>query len=218
VAVSIRSIIAAARDQHPAFDKQRTPDAVLLRFLTSEHKALVTKARARNWRAVAATVNVPLPLADFAAGFTLPANVYVGEGTAHSTADTGSIPAPFTIVDPSLRFADVPMPAGYVENGTLFLVGQASDWTIVASVDVRYVPASPTFANDAQNITLPDEASPALESAAALFMALRGHTDKNLPPMNVSAFAEMASRAESTFLDGIGNQRVGHVFQIRDIF
>lgn len=218
--VSIRSIISAARDQHPAFDKQRTPDAVLLRFLTNEHRSLVTKARVRNWRAIAATLEVTLPLADFAAGITLPAHVYVGEGTAHSTGFAGpSVPAPFTIIDPAMRFAlDVPMPAGWVDNGKLFLVGSDIDWTIVAKLDVRYVPAPPTFAADSENITLPDEAEPALVAAAAYFMACRGHNDKNLPPINNAHFLNQAQGAERDFLDGLGNRRVGHVFQIRDYF
>src|SRR5512146_2493014 len=72
-------LISAARDTHAAFNKERTPPATALRLLWQYAKELHGKIANVDPMLLITDLSIPMPLADYNAGYELPANRYVQE-------------------------------------------------------------------------------------------------------------------------------------------
>lgn len=81
--IQLRDVLTAARDRHPAFAKQRVPDAVLARYLTDYQRTLLSRAVHRNSSYLAQVANIVFDLSSANAVGT------VGAGTSGGLA--GSI-------------------------------------------------------------------------------------------------------------------------------
>lgn len=222
MAVTLDTIVTAARDRHPAFDVRRTPSALLVRYLSGYQKLLQGKALQRNRRALLASQTTSLPLADFAAGITLPANVYV-EGGVVTNATDATQQLPLLIVDASIRLrVPVGMLAAWLDGLTkLKLTGTANGWLSWGSVTVDYVPACAPLTKLSDTIVLPDDTEQVFVEQAAAFMYARSHKDPNLPAISLAEITlsrKMADRTEADWLDSLGARRVGQAFQIQDGF
>jgi hypothetical protein len=128
------TLITAARSRHPAFDKSRVPDPVLLSRLSDFENHLLARAAARNKSVVSAEVEILVNDTVFDDGYTMPASHAVTYGTAYYT-DNSDEELEFTSAG---RRLDPPrMPAVYLENGLLRLCGINGDWTEVERLVVR---------------------------------------------------------------------------------
>lgn len=209
--VTVGEIITAARDQHPSFDRHKHPDASVLRQLTAAHARILGRAVAVNRDPFRVPLEIPLPLADFAAGFELPRNLWVGEGRMFYAGDWNeNVELPFSLIDPGLRDS-FPSLAGWVVNGVLYLTGRETDWKDWMKLVIPYVPVAPSFTKMTDTITLPDEAHDCLVANIACFLALRA----GVP---LADFRTARVDAEDAFLREIGNRRVGQIMQVRDGF
>jgi len=169
---TVEETIEEARDQHPSFDPQRTPDRILFRQLNRYVRQLYYRAVERDSTLYSTVQNIPLPLADFDAGYTLPAFAYYQGGTVHTTG-SWKRDEPFNIVPWANRYAPNMHSAGYIVEGVLYLCGDAEDWTSAESIDFHYAP-EPTLPTDiTDDVPLPDGAKWACVSHLAWFMARR---------------------------------------------
>jgi hypothetical protein len=192
-------IITGARDRHPAFDKQQTPDASALRSLSAYARELHGKVGMIDASILREEVVVPFPLADFSAGIELPDNRQVVELVGATAAYPNGTPIE---IIPALTRNDLnaPASAAWQIGNRLYLRGSASDWRTLTSVAIAFVAVPAPLA------TLADEV-----------MAMRGGIPER-PAVDVAGFASLAQDAERQFLDDIVTGMGGRTFRTRDVW
>ena len=98
MAITLQEVIRAARDRHPAFSRERVPDAVIARYLSDTQNELISSAsiRDRSFMAQTAVVSVLIGstnvpgVAGAGTSGGLPGNVN-GSSFATSESSTGSL-------------------------------------------------------------------------------------------------------------------------------
>lgn len=217
--LTVGGVIDAARDRHSAFDRRRTPDGVLLRHLSAYVKHLHGRIAAVDPDVLHAEQVTALPLADHAAGITLPANrtvaaVAVGDkSTPQRSFDIDLIPAK------SKNDFNAPVYAAWQLGNKLYLRSPASLWTQGKDIAIAYVAIPVSFTKLEDDITtLPDTAEMALIESIALLLARRGHADPALPDIDVKEQIRIAADAEESFVKDIANRKVGRRFRTRDVW
>lgn len=209
-------VIDEARDRHPAFDRNRNPQKVVRRELSRYVSRLLGKIDLIDEAALSLEVSTAMPLAIFANGIVLPANRGVREVVA---VDAQGKRYPLDLIpvgqrsDRTTRVASV-----WIVNGVLYLNGSAATWSGITSIAVSYTPlAGPVVADD-DVLAVPDNALSACVEALALFMARRGHTDKDgdIPPIVFQDFVDQSAKAEREFLEEVGDSLSSQTFRVRD--
>ncbi len=213
----VSDIINSARDEHPSFDERRHPDRVLVRMLSRYQRELVAKALHRNAAVLLQRTSVTLPLANFDAGITLPANKFVSGADAILATDT-TVRTPIELLDWGRHSDPAPFPSGWIENGVLYLQGQARDWERYGSIVVFYIPEPAELTSPNSTFVLPDSAAPALVANTAAFMVRRGHNDPALPPVDAQFFYLRAAAIEESWLQEISRQRHLQILEVRDVW
>lgn len=213
-------VIESARDRHPAFARNRNPDAVVLRYVSDYARALHGKVAAIDEAALVTDgVTTPLPLDDHDAGIPLLPNRYVAGVAARlrSTPDHACT-LPVTLVPWANRLDHTnPSASAWVHGSVLSLRPPATRWRLVAEVIVSLVPVPVTLTSLADPLPLPDTASLALVEQTAFFMARRGHTNPALPGIDIAVFAAAASSAEAAYLADVANRLTVEPIQTRDV-
>lgn len=205
--ITAGEIIREARELHPAFDPTRNPSGMLRRALTREHADLWGETMKLEPDAIRdETAPEILPLGNFAAGFTLPDPfVRILGGRVFAGLDEW----PLVFVPQHQRFSPSRFPAAFEQNGIVYLVGSAADWTPYESFSVEFVPESPTtFATDATLIQLPDHARTPLVWLLGQFMANRTEDGANARPVDTGYFAGRAAQERARYIDRISNRKV----------
>lgn len=175
---SAQLIIRSARDVHPAFTEQQTPDASLLRRLTQYGRELRGEVVRHDKQRIVTEETVSFPLADFDAGHTL---------TAHQSVIGGDVVLrnndehEFHVVDWSSRHGSIPYYSGWIRSGVLYFRENAAWWNGVTSVVLSYIPSWDGFAVMSDTIDLDDRAQTPMIAEAANFMAGRGQGESNVP-------------------------------------
>lgn len=216
-----REVIDAARDRHPAFDRNRNPDKLVLRFLSSYATELHGKVVKLNETALLTELSVALPLADHEAGIPLPPHRYVAEIVARLNSSTTDDPQvmPVALIPWAHRFdRNRPIWAGWVVKGTLYLRSPASRWQTMNEIAVSLVPTPILSQTLDDPVALPDEAGRALIEHTAAFMARRGHSNPALPAIDLSACVLAATSAEEAYLADVANGVTSVNFQTRDVW
>jgi hypothetical protein len=186
-------LINDARDRHPLFTRQRHPDPILLRALTSEERRMVGKALAANPSSITATLEIALDSYSFDTGQALPAFHRV------ESAHAGDPPIPmFRVAWPNHLYAGGLL-AYSVHGNTLFLAGAAEHWSGIEVVNVSYAPVPVDLAALSDPMVLPDTAESYLVSFLAHFMARR-LSAKEITPEEMAQFVAERGRCESDFL------------------
>lgn len=209
-------VIDEARDRHPAFDRNRNPQKVVRRELSRYVGRLLGKIDLIDEAALSLEVSTALPLAIFANGIVLPANRGVREVVA---VDAQGKRYPLDLIpvgqrsDRTTRVASV-----WIVNGVLYLNGSAATWLGITSVAVSYTPLAGLVLTDADVLGVPDNARSTVVEALALFMARRGHTDKDgdIPPIVFQDFVDQSAKAEREFLEEVGDSLSSQTFRVRD--
>lgn len=92
MAIQLRDVLTSARDRHPAFAKQRVPDAVLARYLTDYQRTLLSRAIHRNSSFLTQTASIVFDLSPDNAIGTAGAGTSGGSaGSVDSTGQTLSL-------------------------------------------------------------------------------------------------------------------------------
>lgn len=215
------NVIDAARDRHTAFDRKTHPNKMLLRTLAMYVKKLHGKVTAIDEDAVRIEQTYALPLADFSAGITLPANVrYVAEASVTYPQPSTFAPVPVEIVQSSERNArNAPANGAWVVNGVLYLAGNAQRWTAFDQIAVSAVLVPPDLVDLTDTLVIPDAAEEACVEAVALFMARREAQESDGDAkINLGAFVASADAAEKAYLDDVKNNVSGRTFFTLDVW
>jgi hypothetical protein len=209
------AVIEAARDRHSSFDRIRHPDALLVRFLDRTQRELLLEALQVSRYTLSTTTEIPFPLASFAGGVNLPSALSVIGGETELI--DGAL-LPFSLVPWGQRNESVPFYGGYIAGDKLFFKGEATDWTGVVKVILRYVPDIARLVTLGSILGLPRTIEPALVEACAAFMAGRSHTDPQLPAIDESAFIQRAEKARAKWLEALAAQQRSQIRTIREVW
>lgn len=216
----VRTVLEHARDFHPAFAPERSPDAVGRRALARYQQAFVRRVigAGRAQALVPSSHDVALPLADFAAGDPLPAGLlHVSAVTAIPVGAVDAADAdPVELTPLARRYAPGRFPAVLLDGDTLRLLGSEQDWTDYATVRLRCILVPDDLPTNDATLAVPDDALDACAGAVASFWAMRL---QGLAGLNVNA-AEIDGRAkvaENGCLDRLLQQAVAEPFRIRAV-
>jgi hypothetical protein len=215
------NVIDAARDRHTAFDRKTHPNKMLLRFLSSYVKQLHGKVLALDEDDVRIETTFDLPMADFSAGITLPANVrYVAEASVTYPAPSTDSPVPLDIIQSSERNArNAPANGAWVVNGRLYLAGTAQRWTHFNKLAVSFVLLPPDLVDLDDTLAIPDAAELACVENVALFLARREAQESDGDgKIALSPFVAAATDAERQYLDDVKNNVSGRTFYTLDVY
>jgi hypothetical protein len=216
--LDVAGIIDEARDRHAAFDNRRNPQKVVRRFLASYAVKLAGKINRIDEQALLTEIVQAMPLANFDAGIALPANRAVAAVVAWDNRNP-SRSTPIDLIPWAQRNdVNVPLESAWLWGGKLFLNGEARNWVNIANLAIAYYPDFALVTADTDVIPLRQDARLTLVENAALFMAGRGHTDKDLPPIDMKKFAAAAEDAETEFLKDVSNQLSVTHFRTRDVW
>lgn len=201
-------VLNQSRDVDPAFDKQSTPDAVALRFLARYQQHLLSKVAHFKRDAVHTAQTVALPLANFAAGTAISAHLSV-HGVSVSFVDTDRDPVPVRLVEYPLKLGHYHhQPTAYIRARTLFLLGEAADWTDMKTVTIDLFPAGNDAITMTETLLLPGSAQRACVDAVAGFMAGRAKVKLNFNPFD----------SEESYLDEVTERMRAKVGVIQETF
>lgn len=213
------NVIDAARDRHAAFDRQRHPNKMLLRFLSRYARQLHGKLVALDPDAVRVETTANLPLADFDAGIALPANtVYVAEVAASYPAPSTLPPLPIDLIQSDERDAwNRPRAVAWQVGDKLYLGGTADAWTAFGQIAISSVQLPVALVALTDAIALPDAAESACVEAVAEFMAKREAQEGN-DKIALAVFGEDAAKAEGAYLAVVMNNVAGRTFYTKDVY
>ena len=209
-------ILEAARDRHVSFDRRHHPDPSCLRYLSSYVRQLHGRVAAIDETQVAEEQTTALPLFDFEAGITIPANRTIC-GAVVKDAQWGKVD--LDIVQWANRFdRNTPRLACWEVAGIVYLSGQASTYVNYTEVAFLVVAIPADLTALTSTIALPDTAQECLQARVAEFMAKRGVSIEGVAAPDPRQFANDAEAAEIKFLADIGNRLSGRSFRVRDVF
>lgn len=204
MALTFGQVETAARDYSPWFDRSRVPQGVAARMCSDIQRDLVSKLARANPNAIATSQTVSLA---FGSAISLNAHELVVRAQANFT-DTTLDPAPITFLTPGMESMTWATYLAYLEGGSLYLVGDASDWTAITNITVWYIAAATDITTEATTLALPDNAKEALAKRLAAEMALRASGHLGAPGLDVEGYRMAALAAESAFLARQAQQRV----------
>lgn len=207
-------VVNVARDEHPAFDRQSTPDIVALRALARYQQELLGRIYNAKPDALHVAQEVQLPLEDFAAGIALNDCLQVhGASVYYRSRDYR--PEPVMFVDYPHRFIRPGGPAAYRRADRIFLLGTPADWQDVARVVIDLFPRGPDTLGPKDELVLPGQAMAPCVAALAVAMARR------LGPERRPDLVELRDRlaeAEERYLDQVTGRRRAVVSVIQDVW
>lgn len=205
-----RQAIDAARDFHPAFSRDSTPDAVALRRLALYQQELLAQIMETRLSAVHETQEVALPLTDFDAGVILNPYLRVHGGSVAYTDSLTRRPKPLRFVEYPLRLDEIVTddePKVYLTAGRLHLLGTADDWQDIATMTVDLFPRGPDTLALNDRLVLPGSPLRACAADLAAFMAMRA---------DVTVMDPMP--AKMGYLDEVTERRRAHVGVVTEIW
>lgn len=201
-----KEAVNAARDVHPKFDKQSTPDPPALRHLAQYQQELLAAIAETKIDAVHEKQQINFPLVDFSAGAVLHPVLRVHGATVHFI-DTDRKPENVTLVEFPLRLDECRFPAAYIEAGVFKPLGIADDWEEVSHVVVDCFPLGPDELAPNDDLVLPGSPMRACVASLSAFMAVRAEV--SVPDPN---------RARESYLDEVTQRKRAKVGRIREIW
>ena len=213
MAFTARDAIEVARDQHPAFTEERHPSRLLLRALTSYVRELTSKLIDVAREEITEEEVVQLPLADFEAGYVLPAAMRI-----HTQGDVVYLNGEkdvFEVIAWEQRHGSRPRYAGWVLEGTLYLADTPAFWSGIDHLVIRYVPEVAAVTSSAATVNLPASAVGTCAAALARFMAGRSRPDDGV---DRAWFLAQAQQAEREFLDQLGKKQGPRWSVVEDVY
>lgn len=194
---TVMDAIRSARDQHPVFEPERTPDMVLIREMNRYVRQLLFRIHERDSSRTTTSVTVPLPLADFEAGVALPDYIIFQGATlqcSELSAETQLRIIPFR----KRHEPGVPYP-GFIHDGVLYLIGNEEDWSQFDSFTYWYVPEPAELATYTDVLPVPEAAFPVIVDRLCFFMTRRSPVFEN-ERVPMDEFKQQWRESESEFL------------------
>ncbi|MFW6199666.1 MAG: hypothetical protein ACOC8K_03750 [Gemmatimonadota bacterium] len=207
-------VIDRARGLHPSFHSQRHPPSVLVDALDAWQKDVLVKLQRVYSDELRLTETIDLPLADFDAGYELPAHTGVFEGLVYwnETEWPRSI---FSLEAEEHAFDPQAWPSGFLRGRNLHLHAREEDWTRFDRIELPYAPEPATLDLETDTSSLPDEAARAARYRLAEVMAARH--DGSEPAPDLGYFAGRADEYEDTFIRSMQLQGTAYSGKVRDV-
>ena len=211
-------VILAARDLNPAFTPTRHPDPVCLRFLSRYQRTLAARIVAVRPRALTSTITtVTLPLADFAVGVPVPADLLLLDVRARplNRADD-TVRHPVELIPGGQSLAGhTAHPFAWRDGNTLFLGGRATNWTRWDRLELRTVAMPAALAGVSTTLPWPDDALDVFTAQLAAFLARRHAEGPETTKFNANPLQADAAAAEADFVNRLTTQRRAETWTMR---
>ncbi len=207
MAITAATVLQEARELHPAFAEKWTPDPLAWRFLGRYQRTLVSKIAVLHPDLLEETDTISLPLTPFASGHTLPDAHLYRRGISYFSSGLKDV---FHLIPWQNRPYNRLFPGGSILKGVLYLLGQATDWTAYASIDIKYVPIPALITAGTDTFVLPDYAHPTLVAATADYLAARVASVKDAPSVDVRRIHDDKEKAQSECLRMVATQRMSN--------
>lgn len=211
------TVISEARDAHPEFMPDRSPQGLVRRFVDRYQRELVGKILEIRPAFFDSTMTTAMPLGTFDSGITMPSAMYIKQVIAQLASDATQYGQSQVELMPwANRLGLCSMPAASLNGDKLILLGMAEDWAQYSSISTRYVALPAELVTDAVNLILPDYAKSACITATSAFLARRlaGRRDSTV---NLGPFIQEALDTEQALLNLIGRQGGAEAMRIRDV-
>lgn len=228
--ITVADVIRSGRDKHPAFGAKWTPDAALRRFLTEYQQQLLALLADLKGDAVAEVETVALPLEDFSAGADLlfgaapntaevdrPGYLRIHGGDVVFTTNRRREPLDLVSFGNRLHSSRYVWPA-YLQGFTLELLGEASDWSSVARIDLHYFPEGRKLLAEGSVFQLPGQPMAALVAGAAAFLSSRAPAELDDVPRNQGRFDATQGAAAQMYLTQASGRGQATVSGVREVW
>lgn len=215
--MTVEEAIRDARDEHPAFSRQWTPEGPLLRFLNRWQEGMRERLAQKKSDRLIGTHSISFPLAGFEAGASIVANVHVTGGTvkfdAASRDDEDLVIVPFRerLEEYKYRWG------AYIEGNTFKPLGREEDWDEVDEVELVVFPVATELTGRTSSIDLPGHPRPVIVAAVAHFLAKRAPADAD-PPVDRAEFREDRRVAEERYIDAEAGRLRAYVGKVREVW
>lgn len=216
------AVVNAARDVHPAFDKQSTPDAPALRRVARYQQGILAAIAETKLDRVRVGQEITFPLVSFENGVILNPYIRVHGATVYTT-DSPSVAVDVDLVEYperldgqiiGFRMPDriwppgiLGGPAAYITAGVFKPLGAAADWLSVARVVVDLFPVGPDELKPTDALLLPGQPLRACVADLASFMGVRAGVPVPDPTPD-----------RESYLDEVTERRRAKVGQIREVW
>jgi len=203
-------IILLARDRHPAFTRERTPDGPALRSLQGMARRMHSVVRKWNPQLLTSDVTISLPLATFSDGHTFatqPDEILHGL-CVYANGDKTE----FDLISVRSRKQVRPRWAGWLEGGVLYLAGEESHWSGFTSIELKVIEPQADLTALSTPITLPDQCIEPLAAELAQFMARR------VDGLATRDFVQDAREAKEALLDHLATTQRANVTVTREVW
>lgn len=213
-------LVTRARDAHPAFTRDHTPDATALRLLARSRDALYALALRYHRAAFVVTTTLPWnPAALTPEGLDIGGSHFVDVVRVRFT-DGWTVPLVRVEREPVQRppYGGQCVRLVGADQSRVQLYPQATEaWANVAALEIDRVPTLPPLATLADDVGLIRLADDALVGATVSRMAMRGlPAGTTLPPLPQRRFDEDAAAAMRVFFDHLAEQRRTASFQVTE--
>lgn len=214
------SVVVQARELDPGFTPQRHPQGTVLRALARIQRRLIAELAKIDRRQVTSTLEITLPLADFAAGAALEeAGQAIEVSRLHLPLDMYveglTLPRPLDLIDWSDRHRTPFDRVAWIRGTRLYLSMEAADWTEVERIVVTYTP-TPESVAITDELVLPITAEEVLVQHLAGFMASRSK-DEELARAR-GEYLNAAAQAEALWLAEIRQRIPATVSRTREVW
>lgn len=214
MAILAADVVNTARDEHPAFDRQSTPDIVALRALARYQQELLGRIYNVKPDAVHVAQEVQIPLEDFAAGIALNDCLQVhGASVYYRPPDRRQEPVMF--VDYPHRFIRPGGPAAYRRADRICLLGTPEEWKDAERIVIDLFPRGPDTLGPKDELVLPGQALAPCVAALAVVMARRVEPDRR---PDLIELRDRLAEAEERYLDQVTGRRRAVVSVIQDVW
>lgn len=210
-------VINRARDVHPAFTRQQTPDATALRILNGARLRLFSVATRAHRAAFLTTVVVPITPVAFTTGLVLSPSRYVENARQQELTDLVRLPLLENAGESiSLYSARYGVLSGQRFTELRLYPADAQAWLGTTAIQLDVIADLVPLQLLSSDVVLTNDADEALAFAVALQMATRGATEPQLPPLDLGGLERRMVDAEVLYLGSLSEQRRGKSFQVRE--
>ena len=220
------TVINHARDMHPALSPANAPAVVGYRALTRFSGDLVQAVTVRQPAFLAKTATVALPLAVFDSGQSLATSISAGWldllevfGQRTDGASTTEWPVRVHLIPWEQRDMLQKFPAVTVRDNTLYLLGNETDWELLASLKLTYTPRPASVLSDTSVLEVPDDALDALATMLCSFYLWRLVSDPQYRVTGdmASLWDGKAEKERTKFLNRIWRTGQRQSYRVRDV-
>lgn len=193
-----QELIDESREQHPSFDPDRTPEKVLFNQINRYTRELYARVVEKNDQLYTDVHSEPMPLADFDAGFALPADYMKLLGA--EVIDDCDLKHRMRFVSHRNRWSPGVHTPAYILGSTVHLVGYEGDWLRAASIELFYIPEPTLAVAYDDNVNLPEAARTVMVANLAYWMGRRQSAGYEGAPVPVADFYQYWRDLEVEFL------------------